>query len=118
MPDEFDDWVQEFTRAAQHRRERGDPDWAAGARLAPALVRSLQRFQTGESGDGANLVAKAEEAQDCAYVAAARLFVAEEQNHARMLARLLAAAGAPTIPGHWTATCSWRCGVRWDCGSS
>ncbi|MBP2704539.1 ferritin-like domain-containing protein [Microbispora sp. RL4-1S] len=80
----------------------GDPDWSEGARLAPELVRSLQRFQTGENGDGRALIGKADRAGDPDYAEAIRLFVAEERNHARLLARLLEAAGAPTIPGHWT----------------
>lgn len=33
-----------------------------------------------------------------------RLFVAEEQNHARLLARLLAAGGVPTLTSHWSDT--------------
>jgi hypothetical protein len=95
----FDDWVRDFEAAAQRRDRDGDPDWSRGARLPPAIVRSIQRFQVGESGDGANLVAKA---GDDEYGTAVALFVAEEQNHARLLAHLLAAAGAPTIAGHWS----------------
>ncbi|MFI6514439.1 ferritin-like domain-containing protein [Spirillospora sp. NPDC050679] len=67
--------------------------------MEPAILRSLQKFQAGESGDGANLIRKAGGGD---YGATARLFVAEELNHARMLALLLEAAGAPTIDGHWS----------------
>jgi hypothetical protein len=95
----FDDWVRDFEVAAEQRLRDGDPDWSRGARLHPAIVRSIQRFQVGESGDGANLVAKA---GNGAYGTAVTLFVAEEQNHARLLDHLLAAAGAPTIAGHWS----------------
>jgi hypothetical protein len=101
---EFSGWVAEFEEAARTRRTEGAPDWARGARLDPAVVRSLQRFQVGESGDGANLVRAAERTGDPAYAVAVRLFVAEERNHARLLARLLEAAGAPTIPRHWSDT--------------
>ncbi|MGW5371622.1 ferritin-like domain-containing protein [Streptomyces sp. NPDC004011] len=52
----------------------------------------------------ANLVAKADQAGDPDYARAVRLFVAEEQNHARMLARLLAAGGMPVLSGHWSDT--------------
>ncbi|WIV56902.1 ferritin-like domain-containing protein [Amycolatopsis nalaikhensis] len=93
-------WLQDFEAAAASRPE--DPPWERGARLHPDVARSVQRFQVGEAGDGANLIAKA--AGDEAYLAAVRLFVAEEQNHARMLAELLAAAGVPTIAGHWSDT--------------
>ncbi|WP_439658538.1 ferritin-like domain-containing protein [Lentzea sp. HUAS TT2] len=95
----FTTWVESFEAEAARRERIGDPDWAVGARLHPDVVKSVQRFQVGESGDGANLIAKA---GGGAYGAAVRLFVAEEQNHARMLEHLLRAAGQPTISSHWT----------------
>jgi hypothetical protein len=97
----FYDWVRDFGDEDDRRLREGDPDWSGGAELAPAVVRSVQRFQVGESGDGANLIAKAGAGE---YGTAVKLFVAEEQNHARLLARLLDAAGAPTIAGHWSDT--------------
>jgi hypothetical protein len=96
-------WLWDFEAEAKRRQGRGDPDWRLGARLDPAVARSVQRFQVGESGDGANLVAKAARTDEV-YLAAVRLFVAEEQNHARLLAELLRAAGAATIASHWTDT--------------
>ncbi|MEU9884528.1 ferritin-like domain-containing protein [Sphaerisporangium sp. NPDC051011] len=99
---DFDDWLRDFEAEARRRELRGDPDWTAGARLHGSVLRSLQRFQVGEDGDGANLVAKAAAAGDDRYTRAVRLFVAEERDHARLLARLLAAAGAPIISGHWS----------------
>lgn len=95
----FTTWVENFEAEAARRQRVGDPDWTAGARLHPDVVKSVQRFQVGESGDGANLIAKA---GGGTYGAAVRLFVAEEQNHARMLEHLLRAAGRPTISSHWT----------------
>ncbi|XVQ14481.1 ferritin-like domain-containing protein [Spirillospora sp. CA-255316] len=99
---EFTEWLRGFEDEARAREAVGDPDWGRGARLEPCVVRSLQRFQVGEDGDGAFLIGKAERAGDAEYAAALRLFVAEEQNHARMLERLLAAAGAGTIATHWS----------------
>ncbi|WP_206792257.1 ferritin-like domain-containing protein [Amycolatopsis sp. MtRt-6] len=96
------DWLQDFEAEAKHRAQREDPPWEQGARLHPDIAKSIQRFQVGEAGDGANLIAKA--AGDDTYLAAVKLFVAEEQNHARMLAALLAAAGVPTIRQHWSDT--------------
>jgi hypothetical protein len=95
-------WLQDFETEAELRQQREDPPWSRGARLHTDIARSVQRFQVGEAGDGANLVAKA--AGDDGYLAAVKLFVAEEQNHARMLAELLAAAGVPTIASHWSDT--------------
>jgi hypothetical protein len=101
---DFTDWVRDFEVHAARRSAAGDPPWARGAGLDAALVASLQRFQVGEDGDGASLIAKAAAAGDPSYEAAVRLFVAEEQGHARLLRLLLAAAGAPTIAGHWSDT--------------
>ncbi|CAM5723404.1 hypothetical protein SALBM311S_05783 [Streptomyces alboniger] len=75
-----------------------------GERYPPAVWASIQRFQVGEDGDGANLVGKADQAGDADYAQAVRLFIAEEQNHARLLARLLAAGDMPTLSGHWSDT--------------
>ncbi|WP_460727320.1 diiron oxygenase [Nocardia heshunensis] len=98
----FARWTTEFEAKARARSRAGDPDWSMGSTLPPELVRSIQRFQVGESGDGVNLIAKADAAGDPVYAAAVRLFVAEEQNHARLLERLLNAAGHETISRHWT----------------
>ncbi|GJF31971.1 hypothetical protein KNE206_46710 [Kitasatospora sp. NE20-6] len=95
-------WVAHFTAEAHRRSRRADPDTSRGATADPALWRSLQRFQVGEDGDGTQLIAKAEAFGDPAYTAALRLFVAEEQNHARLLARLLDAGGVPLLGSHWS----------------
>ncbi|MET3982661.1 ferritin-like domain-containing protein [Streptomyces sp. PvR034] len=100
----YDAWVRDFEAERERRARVGDPTWSGGAALDPALTRSLQRFQVGEDGDGSALIGKARRAGDAAYAEAVRLFVAEEQNHARMLALLLAAGGADTLSGHWSDT--------------
>lgn len=100
--DDFTRWTIEFEAKAVARSAAGDPEWCGGARLDPVIARSVQRFQVGESGDGANLIRKAEAAGDPEYAAATRLFVAEEINHARLLRELLNSAGYETISAHWT----------------
>ncbi|MFI9206434.1 ferritin-like domain-containing protein [Streptomyces sp. NPDC053048] len=99
---EFAEWTEHFVEEAEQRRRIGDPDWTTGAALPDEVWRSLQRFQVGEDGDGANLIGKADRAGDADYAEAVRLFVAEEQNHARLLALLLAAGGQPTIDTCWS----------------
>jgi hypothetical protein len=47
---------------------------------------------------------KADAAGDPGYAAALRLFVSEEENHARLLALLLRAGRATKQAGHWSAT--------------
>ncbi|MCC0095346.1 ferritin-like domain-containing protein [Streptomyces flavotricini] len=98
----YEAWVRDFEAERERRAATGDPEWERGAALDPALVRSLQRFQVGEDGDGSALIGKADRAGDPHYARAVRLFVAEERNHARMLALLLAAGGAATLEGHWS----------------
>ncbi|MCX5150188.1 ferritin-like domain-containing protein [Streptomyces sp. NBC_00320] len=98
----YEAWVRDFEAERERRAAVGDPDWDRGAVLDPALVRSLQRFQVGEDGDGLTLMGKADRAGDPVYAQAIRLFEAEEHNHARMLALLLAAGGAGTLDGHWS----------------
>jgi hypothetical protein len=100
----FADWRRRFETEAGVRRRTDEPAWEQGAHLDAAVARSIQRFQVGEAGDGANLIDKADRAGDDDYSMAVRLFVAEEQNHARMLRLLLHAAGYPTIAGHWSDT--------------
>ncbi|ALG84078.1 ferritin-like domain-containing protein [Gordonia phthalatica] len=95
-------WTELFSDRARHRAEVGDPDWHRGSTLPPSIVASLQRFQVGESGDGARLIGLADAAGDPEYAQAVRMFVAEENNHARLLAELLSAAGETTLAGHWS----------------
>ncbi|MFF4263596.1 ferritin-like domain-containing protein [Streptomyces virginiae] len=99
---EYGAWVGDFEAEREHRSALGDPDWGKGAHLPADIVRSIQKFQVGEDGDGSALTAKADLAGDPGYSRAVRLFIAEEQNHARMLKLLLAAGGAETLDGHWS----------------
>ncbi|MGW7407607.1 ferritin-like domain-containing protein [Streptomyces sp. NPDC054833] len=96
------DWRRRFEEEHERRQAAGDPDWVRGATLHRAVWAGIQRFQVGEDGDGTNLIAKAEAAGDPEYTGAVRLLVAEEQNHARLPAGLLAAGGMPTLASHWS----------------
>ncbi|MGZ9928371.1 ferritin-like domain-containing protein [Streptomyces sp. NC-S4] len=100
----FAAWTRHFEAERDRRAAGPEPRWESGASLPPALRTSIQRFQAGEGGDSTALFAKADAAGDPEYSAALRLFVAEEQNHARLLALLLEAGGATTRPGHWSDT--------------
>jgi hypothetical protein len=89
------EWLQHFQRNA----ERLLPiPWERGAELtgfeARAIAASVAEFQRGESGEGRRLTRYAEAyaraTGDHDYAAAIRLFIGEEQRHARDLARFLA----------------------------
>ncbi len=87
-----------------------DIPWHLGAELArdemAAIARSLKEFQAGESSEGRHLyhesVRHAERTGDREYVHAIRLFIAEEQRHARDLGRFLAVNGIPLVKTTFT----------------
>jgi hypothetical protein len=66
------------------------------------LIESIRRFQLGESGDGAQLLRKAQRAGDPEYHCATKLFVAEEQQHAALLLQLLGYLGGEPMRRHWS----------------
>ncbi|HLH21660.1 MAG TPA: ferritin-like domain-containing protein [Chloroflexota bacterium] len=100
------DWLDYFT--ANRARPRPTA-WHRTVALAPPLrdplVRSLQRFQVGEQGAGRHLRRAARASGDARYAAAVDLFLAEEQAHAKTLAALLGALGAPVLTRHWSDGC-------------
>ena len=103
----FDDWVVHFeTNPERQRATEATIDWSApvqlGARERRAFVRSFQRFELGESGDGVRLLRMADAAGDPVYTAALRLLVAEEQKHSALFGRGLRHLAAPSLVGHWT----------------
>lgn len=109
----FAHWLAYFTANPERQRslEQGI-DWSVPCRIRPgqrrALVRSFQRFELGESGDGKRLLAKAEAAGDPVYLDALRLLVAEEQRHSALFGRGLEHMGAPSLDEHWSAAAFTR----------
>jgi hypothetical protein len=104
---EFSRWIDHFEQnATVHTRVDAAIDFDAGCRLSDAvnrpLIASVRRFQLGESGDGEQLLRKAARAGDPEYLSAARLFIAEEQQHAALLLRLLGYLGGEPMSRHWS----------------
>ena len=100
------DWLDYFTENQARLR----PTSWEGALRVPAflrgpLVRSLQRFQVGEQGEGRHLRRAAWATGDARYAAAIDLFLAEEHAHAPLLASLLEVLGAPPLARHWSDGC-------------
>lgn len=101
------EWCEHFRRSGAAPTHIA---WERGAEITPAeraaIARSVQTFQLGETGEGRHLIRAAEAharmTGDAAYVTAIRLFVAEEQRHARDLGRFLDAAGIPRLKSEWT----------------
>lgn len=84
--------------------------WDLGPELTPeeieAIAQSLKEFQAGESSEGKHLMRYArqyvERTGDEEYLPAIRLFIAEEQRHARDLARFLKLNHIPLVPTTFT----------------
>jgi hypothetical protein len=97
------DWRDYFER---NKADRMAIPWERGAEiethLREPLVRSLQRFQVGESGGSGHLQQLARATGDADYVAAIELFADEEGEHGRLLACMLESLEAPLLHGHWS----------------
>jgi hypothetical protein len=99
------DWLNYYQ---SNKENRPEPKWNLPSPLPRGLqdllARSLSHFQLGETGEGKFLIAQAqiEVPEDPIYHEALRLFVAEEQEHARLLERLVQRFGGTIIRQHWT----------------
>lgn len=96
------DWLAYFEANAQSLLEI---PWHLGAELTreevAAIGASLQEFQLGENSEGKHLMHYAHNyanaSGDFAYVTAMRVFIGEEQRHARDLGRFLKQNGIPLL---------------------
>jgi hypothetical protein len=99
-------WLNYFKHNRDHRRKI---DWQLAPdiseRMRVPLIRSLQRFQIGESGEGKNLKRKAAATRDLPYMVCIDLFVREEQEHARLMGDYLRKLHAPLLTHHWSDGC-------------
>jgi hypothetical protein len=103
------EWRQYYE---QNARSLLEIPWHLGAELAPgekaAIAQSLREFQAGESSEGKHLIQYAHEyaerTGDLEYVPAIRLFIVEEQRHARDLGRFLTLNDISLVP----TTCTDR----------
>ena len=94
------EWLHHFEA---NRTQLLEIPWHLGPDLSPAaraaVAGSLAEFQRGESSEGRHLIRYAEAYArawgDPDYVPAIRLFIAEEQRHARDLGRFLTMNGVP-----------------------
>jgi len=103
---EMKNWLNYFEHNRCHRHAI---PWERNIQLEPhllvPLIRSLRKFQVGESGDGKHLRAQAAKTGDETYQQAIALFIREEQYHARLMARILERFATPLLERHWTDGC-------------
>jgi len=96
-------WLQYFQ---DNKRARANMSFSSGldvgAALRAPLIRSLQRFQIGETGEGLHLKRYARKTRDPVYEQCIDMFVKEEQFHARVLADMIAALDGTLLTWHWS----------------
>jgi hypothetical protein len=99
-------WLNYFEHNRVHRLP---VPWENGIQVEPhlgvPLIRSLQKFQLGESGEGRKLKSHARKTGDAIYATAIDLFIKEEQEHARLMAKILCELNAPLLKNHWSDFC-------------
>ena len=83
----------------------GDIDWQMNDELTAEekklIALSIQQFQRGESSEGKHLYAYAKTFPDPLYLECIRLFICEEQMHAKALAKFMNRYHIPRIKEHW-----------------
>jgi hypothetical protein len=100
------EWIAYFTANAANRRPI---PWQLGAAVTEAelseIAVSLRAWQLAETSDGSHLVAAATQyavaTGDSDFVAAAKLFIREEQGHGGVLGRFLDLAGVDRAEADW-----------------
>lgn len=100
---QVDRWLAYFEENKENRTTVGFPDDVSmddSTRLP--LLRSIQKFQIGETGDGKHLRKYAKQLNDPTYERCIDLFIKEEQSHARILAEMIAALDGTLLSWHWT----------------
>ena len=65
------------------------------------ITTSLQQFQKGEQSEGKHLFSFAKTFPDPLYLETIRLFILEEQTHAKVLGNFMDIEGIPRIRQHW-----------------
>src|SRR5271168_1007822 len=100
------EWLNYFQHNRVHRLEiPWERPICPEPRARAPLIRSLQRFQVGESGEGRHLRRHAASTGDAVYQECIDLFIKEEQEHARLMAEILRRLGAPLLERHWSHAC-------------
>ncbi|MEA5471755.1 ferritin-like domain-containing protein [Spirulina sp. 06S082] len=107
IPQTSADWLAYFE---QNRYDLLTPPWNTPYFLTSeektAIAHSIQNFQLGEQSEGTNLMKAArvyvERSGDTAFLQAMKLFIGEEQRHARDLGNFMQCEGIPLREKHWS----------------
>jgi hypothetical protein len=96
-------WLKYFQHNRDHRlRIPWDCPTKVEPKLRVPLIKSLQKFHVGESGEGRTLKRHAAATGNAAYIEAIQLFIKEENEHARLMSEILKRLDAPLLESHWS----------------
>jgi rubrerythrin len=96
-------WLTYFQANREARVDIAFPNAIAlSVSLRTPLLRSLQRFQIGETGEGKHLRKYASRMKDPVYEECIDLFIKEEQFHARVLSHMIQALDGTLLSWHWS----------------
>ncbi|MBS2006755.1 MAG: hypothetical protein JST01_06940 [Cyanobacteria bacterium SZAS TMP-1] len=96
-------WLSYFENNWKNKARPALPEKIALAdNVRQPIIRSLQRFQIGESGDGTYLKKFAAASNDPIYEQCIDLFVKEENTHATILAQMISGLDGQLITWHWS----------------
>lgn len=103
-------WTEYFRR---NLADQPEIPWSPATSLSPeerrSVLRSIQTFQLGESGEGKHILRCAarwvRQGGDADYLEALKLFIAEENQHARWLGRFLLQEQSTLLSKQWTDSC-------------
>jgi hypothetical protein len=99
---QFNEWKEYFL---QNRAHFTDLDFNTEDQLTEEEKRiifsSIQQFQNGENSEGKHLYSFAKRFPDPKYLECIRLFIPEEQMHAKVLGKFMKKHGIPLIKSHW-----------------
>ena len=99
---EYTYWKEYFESNQTHFKQINwdEPDQLTNSEKN-LITRSIQQFQHGENSEGKHLFRFAKTLNNEEYLQSIRLFIKEEQMHARVLARFMDKYGIEKIKGHW-----------------
>lgn len=101
------DWLDYMNWNNEHQNP---VPWDSGYVITPvereAISKSIAIFQLGEAGEGRHFIKQARKhslrSGDPEYTEAAKLFIAEEQRHSRLLSRFMDQQSIPHLRNHWS----------------
>lgn len=98
----FKSWIQYFENNQSHFTNM---NWQSEDHLndpeREIISSSIQQFQKGENSEGKHLFAYAKKFPEPGYLDCIKLFIKEEQMHARILGRFMDMNNIPRIRHHW-----------------